>query len=114
MKSFWVVIVILFLAGLVWLDSPDADAIRARNQHIEVRPNSPAAVSREVVQGATGASDLMSDTLFMAALASGVVFVLSRLMGGNGSAEPKGEVSDEAAKFIAMVIGVIVIAAVLG
>jgi len=115
MKSlkFWIVIAVLWIALLSWLDSPEVDRIRERNQNIPLRPGSPAAASREIIQGATGASDLLSDAIFLVALASGVVFLISKFLGGSAS-EPKAEMDDNTAKFIAMMIGIIIIAVLLG
>lgn len=101
--KFWVVIIILFVCGMLWLGSPEADHIRS--QEVELRPVAQA------VQDTTGASDLMSGILPLVALGAGVCLLVSRAGGGP---RVSGGMSDDAQKFIATCIACIVLALLLG
>ena len=116
MKSpkFWLVIAALWVVMFALLDSPEVDQIRQRNQSTEsrVRPDSPAATLQGFMQSDDGEGGILSGAAFLVVAASAVVFVLSRLMGI--APGPPGQMSNRSAQFVAMMIGIIICAVLLG
>jgi hypothetical protein len=99
--KFWLVMAALLVCVLLFLDSPRADEMR--NEEVELRPVA------QTVQNATGANNLMSGMLPLVAIGTLAVVIISRFFKGGG-----GGMSHEARVFIATVIAVLVMAALLG